>query len=159
MYYRLFMNISVTLAVFLRLMILMRNIREEFGPECLPINLPAEDFSKVKDCFFGTEGETDIFSLAEAHEAIIDQVVEVNEDLDYERQLVLLEEERELEIERLKQEGKYESTSWFWPFGGGPTVPLEADRKIKRLEQEYAELEMERERREEAESGGGWWIF
>jgi len=38
-------------------------------------------------------------------------------------------------------------------------VPLEADRKIKRLEQEYAELEMERERREEAESGGGWWIF
>ena len=31
MYYRLFMNISVTLAVFLRVMILMRNIREEFG--------------------------------------------------------------------------------------------------------------------------------
>jgi elongation factor G len=60
---------------------LVKNIREEFGPECLPINLPAEDFSKVKDCFFGTEGETDIFSLAEAHEAIIDQVVEVNEDL------------------------------------------------------------------------------
>ena len=60
---------------------LVKNIREEFGPECLPINLPAEDFSKVKDCFFGTEGETDIFSLSEAHEAIIDQVVEVNEDL------------------------------------------------------------------------------
>jgi elongation factor G len=60
---------------------LVKNIREEFGPECLPINLPSENFSKVKDCFFGTEGETDIFSLAEAHEAIIDQVVEVNEDL------------------------------------------------------------------------------
>ena len=60
---------------------LVKNIREEFGPECLPINLPAEDFSKVRDCFFGTEGETDIFSLSEAHEAIIDQVVEVNEDL------------------------------------------------------------------------------
>ena len=60
---------------------LVKNIREEFGPECLPINLPTENFSKVKDCFFGTEGETDIFSLAEAHEAIIDQVVEVNEDL------------------------------------------------------------------------------
>ncbi len=60
---------------------LVKNIREEFGPECLPINLPSENFSKVTDCFFGTEGETDIFSLAEAHEAIIDQVVEVNEEL------------------------------------------------------------------------------
>lgn len=30
-YYRLFMNISVTLAVALRVMILLRNIREEFG--------------------------------------------------------------------------------------------------------------------------------
>ncbi len=60
---------------------LIKDIREEFGPECLPINLPAENFSKVEDCFFGTEGETDIFSLAEAHEAITDQVVEVNEDL------------------------------------------------------------------------------
>ena len=60
---------------------LVKDIRQEFGPECLPINLPVDNFSAVKDCFFGTEGETDIFSLAEAHEAIIDQVVEVNEDL------------------------------------------------------------------------------
>ena len=56
-------------------------IREEFGPECLPINLPAENMATVRDCFFGTEGETDIQSLAEAHEAIIDQVVETNEAL------------------------------------------------------------------------------
>jgi len=60
---------------------LVTQIREELGPECLPINLPAENLSTVKDCFFGTDGETDIFSLAEAHEAIIDQVIEVNEDL------------------------------------------------------------------------------
>ena len=60
---------------------LVQDIREEFGPECLPINLPADNLSTVKDCFYGTEGETDIFSLAEAHEAIIDQVVEVNEEL------------------------------------------------------------------------------
>ena len=60
---------------------LVRNIREEFGPECLPINLPAEGLSTVRDCFFGTEGETDVFSLSAAHEEIIDQVVEVNEDL------------------------------------------------------------------------------
>ena len=60
---------------------LVKDIREELGPECLPINLPADNFSKVKDCFFGAEGETDVFSLAEAHEAIIDQVVEVNDEL------------------------------------------------------------------------------
>jgi elongation factor G len=60
---------------------LVQDIREEFGPECLPINLPADNFTTVKDCFFGTEGDTDIFSLSEAHESIIDQVVEVNEEL------------------------------------------------------------------------------
>lgn len=59
----------------------VKDLRSEFGPECLPVNLPAENLSKVRDCFFHTEGETDIFSLAEAHEAIVDQVVEVNEDL------------------------------------------------------------------------------
>jgi elongation factor G len=60
---------------------LIKDIREEFGPECLPINLPAEKFSAVRDCFFQTEGETDVFSLSEAHAAIIDQVVETSESL------------------------------------------------------------------------------
>ena len=60
---------------------IVADIREEFGPECLPVNLPAENLSTVRDCFFHTEGDTDIFSLSEAHEAIIDQVVEVNEEL------------------------------------------------------------------------------
>jgi elongation factor G len=60
---------------------LVNEIREEFGPECLPVNLPSNNLSTVSDCFFQEEGETDIFSLAEAHEALIDQVVEVNDDL------------------------------------------------------------------------------
>ncbi len=59
----------------------VEELREEFGPECLPVNLPAENLSTVRDCFFQTKGETDILSLSEAHDAIIDQVVEVNEDL------------------------------------------------------------------------------
>jgi elongation factor G len=59
----------------------VEDLREEFGPECLPVNLPADGLSKVIDCFSETEGETDILSLAEAHEAIVDQVVEVNEEL------------------------------------------------------------------------------
>jgi len=60
---------------------LVNDLREEFGPGCLPVNLPAENLTAVRDCFFHTEGETDIFSLSEAHDAIIDQVVEVNEEL------------------------------------------------------------------------------
>jgi elongation factor G len=59
----------------------VKDLRSEFGPECLPVNLPTDNFSKVSDCFYHTEGETDVFSLSEAHEAIVDQVVEVNDDL------------------------------------------------------------------------------
>ena len=60
---------------------LVKDIQEEFGPECLPINLPAANLSTVHDCFFETAGETDILSLSQAHDAIIDQVVETNERL------------------------------------------------------------------------------
>ncbi|WP_303289126.1 DUF2846 domain-containing protein [Marinobacter sp. SS5-14b] len=95
--------------------------------------------------------------LAPNHAAT--SIVEVNQDADYEKRRAVLEEERELEIERLKAQGKYEPASWYWPFGGGPTVPLESDRKLDELEKQYASLEKERERRREAESGGGWWIF
>lgn len=59
----------------------VEDIRKEFGPECLPVNLPTENFSGIRDCFFHTEGDTDILSLAQAHESIIDQVVEVNDEL------------------------------------------------------------------------------
>jgi len=86
-------------------------------------------------------------------------IVETNEDMDYEKRKEILEEERKSEVERLKAQGKYESASWYWPFGGGPTVALEADQKLEALEREYARIEQERERREAAESDGGWWIF
>jgi elongation factor G len=56
-------------------------IREEFGSECLPINLPAEGASKVVDCFFNPDGDSDFSSVADAHTQIIDQVVEVDEEL------------------------------------------------------------------------------
>ncbi len=60
---------------------LVREIRETFGAECLPINLPTENGATVRDCFFKSDGETDIFSVADAHTEILDQVVEVDEDL------------------------------------------------------------------------------
>jgi len=60
---------------------LVRDIRDEFGSECLPVNLPCDDRKTVRDCFFKSDGQTDIFSLADAHTEILDQVVEVDEDL------------------------------------------------------------------------------
>lgn len=60
---------------------LVANIKETFGKECLPINLPAQQGSQVVDCFFNPNGEADFSSVAEAHTQIIDQVVEVDEKL------------------------------------------------------------------------------
>ncbi|GIX34146.1 MAG: elongation factor G [Lysobacterales bacterium] len=61
---------------------LVEELRESFGPECLPINLPARGGKAVVDCFFQPEGEvTDFSSVAEAHQRIIDQVVEINEEV------------------------------------------------------------------------------
>lgn len=58
---------------------LVDELREEFGNECLPINLPAGKASSVVDCFFKPDGQSDFSSVAEAHQRIIDQVVEINE--------------------------------------------------------------------------------
>jgi elongation factor G len=61
---------------------LLEQIRTAFGPECLPINLPAEGGKKVVDCFFSRSGtDTDFSSVEEAHQKIIEQVVEVDEPL------------------------------------------------------------------------------
>jgi elongation factor G len=58
---------------------LTAELREAFGPECLPINLPADGASKVVDCFFKPDGKSDFSSVADAHQQILDQVVEINE--------------------------------------------------------------------------------
>ncbi|HWG10412.1 MAG TPA: elongation factor G [Rhodanobacteraceae bacterium] len=54
-------------------------LREEFGQECLPVNLPADKGGKVVDCFFAPEGQSDFGPVADAHQRILDQVVEINE--------------------------------------------------------------------------------
>lgn len=57
-------------------------IKNTFGAECLPINLPADGGTRVIDCFFKPGGEAaDFSSVAEAHSQIVDQVVEVDEEL------------------------------------------------------------------------------
>jgi len=60
---------------------LLAQIRETFGDECMAINLPAENATKVVDCFFTPSGEADFWSVDEAHTAVIDQTVEVDEKL------------------------------------------------------------------------------
>ncbi|TAM57418.1 MAG: elongation factor G [Rhodanobacter sp.] len=60
---------------------LVEALRTEFGSECLPVNLPAGHGKRVLDCFFHCDGTTDFSSLAEAHQRILDQVVEINETM------------------------------------------------------------------------------
>ncbi len=60
---------------------LLERIQQAFGKECLPLNLPAANHSRVSDCFFAPSGEADFSSVEEAHRKLIDQVVEVDEKL------------------------------------------------------------------------------
>ncbi len=63
---------------------LVEQLRAHFGAECLPINLPAEGRKKVINVFDHKEDEglaPDFSSVADAHKAIIEQIVEVEEFL------------------------------------------------------------------------------
>jgi elongation factor G len=60
---------------------LLASIQAAYGKECLPINLPADGGKRVVDCFFNPAGDSDFSSVADAHRALVDQVVEVDEEL------------------------------------------------------------------------------
>ena len=79
---------------------LLNNIKETFGSECLPVNLPANRGNQVVDCFFQPQVQgvkTDFSSVEEAHTQIIDQVVELDEDL----MQIYLEQGEEITPEQL----------------------------------------------------------
>ena len=77
---------------------LLDQIRESFGTECLPLNLPANNGGNVVDCFFNLDDqETDMLSVGQAHSEIIDQVVEIDEAL----MEIYLEQGQELDPEQL----------------------------------------------------------
>ncbi len=76
---------------------LLSQIQDSFGKECLPINLPAQQATGVVDCFFNPAGESDFSSVASAHSALIDQVVEMDEDL----MALYLEQGEDLQPEQL----------------------------------------------------------
>ncbi|PXW94528.1 translation elongation factor 2 (EF-2/EF-G) [Sphaerotilus hippei] len=64
---------------------LLAGIQEVFGRECLPLNLPANGGREVVDCWFAPEAEpgheADFSSVAAAHRALVEQVVEIDADL------------------------------------------------------------------------------
>ncbi len=64
---------------------LLDELRETFGNEVLPLNLPANHGQSVIDCFSGASGnntgESDLGPVADWHQKIIDQVVEINEQV------------------------------------------------------------------------------
>lgn len=57
----------------------LAELRDTFGPECLPLNLPADGGRKVIDCLGNTTGNSDLGPVADWHQKIIDQIVEINE--------------------------------------------------------------------------------
>ena len=58
---------------------LLDDLRTTFGPEVLPLNLPGEGGGRVVDCFWQSTGSSNLGPVADWHQKIIDQVVEVNE--------------------------------------------------------------------------------
>jgi elongation factor G len=56
-------------------------VQAAFGKECLPLNLPADGGKRIVDCFFNPSGDADFSSVAAAHQALVDQVIEVDEEL------------------------------------------------------------------------------
>ncbi|WP_048440420.1 elongation factor G [Caenimonas sp. SL110] len=60
---------------------LVAQIQAAFGRECLPVNLPAHNGTRVVDCFFNRSQDdagTDFSSVEAAHRALVEQVVEVD---------------------------------------------------------------------------------
>ncbi len=78
----------------------LAQLRETFGSECLPLNLPAGGGDGVVDCFFQPHGRAADFSSVEAaHTQIIDQVVELDEKL----MALYLEQGEEITPEQLHE--------------------------------------------------------
>ena len=57
---------------------LLAQIQAAFGRECLPLNLPDAGATKVVDCFYNRDGHSDFGAVADAHRALVEQVVEVD---------------------------------------------------------------------------------
>jgi len=54
---------------------LLSQIKETFGSECVPVNLPAGGGSSIADCLHGDSGAADIGSVADTHTELIEAIV------------------------------------------------------------------------------------
>ena len=90
----------------------LAQIREVFGRECLPLNLPADGGARVVDCFFNRTGSTDFSSPEAAHQALVEQVVEVDAEF----------------VDRYLNQGDVEATELHAPLEqalrGGHLIPV-----------------------------------
>jgi len=59
----------------------VNSIRERFGKECMLLDLPAHNGKDIVDVLDNASGDADFDSVASAHRALIDQIVEEDEDL------------------------------------------------------------------------------
>lgn len=62
------------------LMKLLVELREAFGNEVLPLNLPNKDCTHVIDCFDNDQGEANFASVERVHQAFIERVVEMDDE-------------------------------------------------------------------------------
>ncbi len=60
---------------------LVGDLRERFGRQCMLLDLPTHHGEEVVELLDHVDGESDFASIAEAHRALIDQIVEEDEDL------------------------------------------------------------------------------
>jgi elongation factor G len=60
---------------------LVASIQEAFGPECLPINLPTGKGKAVVETLLNSDGESDFDTVKRCHAAMLDQIVEMDENL------------------------------------------------------------------------------
>ncbi|RKT58644.1 translation elongation factor 2 (EF-2/EF-G) [Azonexus fungiphilus] len=60
---------------------LVADIRERFGKQCMLLDLPAHGAADVVEVLEHDSGDADFASVAAAHRALIDQIVEEDEDL------------------------------------------------------------------------------
>lgn len=87
-------------------------------------------------------------------------IVEKNKEDDFNKEKARLEAAHEEELAQLKLDGYWKSTSWYWPFGGGPTKHTEAGIELKALEKEReAYLLALAEEKEKAKKPRWWWPF
>ncbi len=60
---------------------LLSQIKETFGAECVPVNLPTGGGSGVVDCLKNDSGDADISSVADAHTELLEAIVSLDDDM------------------------------------------------------------------------------